>query len=332
MFETSARSTGPDRLTLVAAAVAILLGGGNAIGIRFVVQELDPFWGAALRFGIASVLFLAYVALRRLRLPRGRGLVGVLLYGLLAFGIAFALGFWGLVRVEAGIAMVIMSLVPLITLFLAAAHRLESLSWRGLLGGLAAVVGFLVMFGLDEGSGRSISTAGVVALLVAAVAISEAGVIIKSFPQVHPAVENGLAMGVGTVVLIVLSLSFGETWVLPSEADTNLALLYLVIAGSIVVFSLFIFILSRWTASATSYQFVLTPFVTFPAAAWLLDERLTLPMVVGGLAVVAGVYIGALHPKSLREEALPAQCGPDVMLRTELFEDLEATSLGAGDR
>jgi drug/metabolite transporter (DMT)-like permease len=329
--ETSTRSTGLDRLTLGAAAVAILLGGGNAIGIRFVVQELEPFWGAALRFGAASLLFLAFVALRRLRLPRGRGLVGVLLYGILAFGGAFALGFWGLVRVEAGTAMVIMSLVPLMTLFLAAAHGLERLNWRGLVGGLAAVAGFLIMFGLDDRSGRSISTAGVLALLGAAIAISEAGVIIKSFPQVHPAVENGLAMGVGTVVLIVLSLLFGETWVLPSQADTRFALLYLVVAGSVIVFGLFLFILSRWTASATSYQFVLVPFVTFPAAAWLLDERLTLPMVFGGLAVIAGVYIGALHPESVREDAQPVQCGPDVMLRPGLFDDLESASVRTGD-
>lgn len=308
----------PDRLTLVAAAVVITLGGGNAVGIRFVVQELDPFWAAAIRFGLAASILLAYVRVRRLTLPRGRALVGVVLYGILAFGGAFALGFWGLVRIEAGLAMVILSLVPLITLFLAAAHGLEAFSWRGMVGALSAVVGFLVIFGLDGSAGETISVAGVLAVLAAAIAISEAGVIVKRFPKVHPAVENGLAMGVGTVVLVLLSLSFGETWRLPSQTETTVALLYLVLAGSIIVFGLFLYILSRWTVSAASYQFVLTPFITFPVAAWLLGESLSMPMLVGALVVVAGVYVGALHPSAAKETAVPTQCGPDVMVRKDL--------------
>lgn len=313
----SKKGVSPDQLTLLAALVVIVLGGGNAVGIRFVVRELDPFWGAALRFGTAAALFLAYVWWRRLRLPRGRALFGVVLYGTLAFGAAFALGFWGLVRVEAGLAMVILSLVPLMTLFLAAAHRLEQFSMRGLAGGLAAVGGFLIIFTLDDRGSGSVSVPGVLALVAAALAISEAGVVIKSFPAVNPAVENGLAMTVGTAVLLALSAGFGEAWVLPTETATTVALGYLTVAGSVVVFGLFIFILSRWSASAASYQFVLTPFITFPAAAWLLDERLTLPMVLGAAVVLAGVYIGALHRGGAEEPPIPAQCGPDVMIRHE---------------
>lgn len=313
-------ATTPDRLTLAAAAVVIVLGGGNAVGIRFVVRELDPFWGAAIRFGVAATIFLLYVAVRRLALPRGRALMGVGLYGTLAFGGAFALGFWGLVRIEAALAMVILSLVPLITLFLAAAHGLERFTWRGLIGALAAVIGFIVIFGLDDRSENPVSMVGVIAVLGAALAISEAGVIIKSFPKVHPAVENGLAMLIGTVLLLVLSVSFGETWAMPAEPETTAALAYLIVGGSIIVFALFLFILSRWTVSAASYQFVLTPFITFPAAAWLLGERLTLPMLLGAVGVVAGVYIGAIHPTRRKEATIPAQCGPDVMVRHDLPE------------
>ncbi|HSM44931.1 MAG TPA: DMT family transporter, partial [Acidimicrobiia bacterium] len=269
-----------------------------------------------LRFGAAGLIFIAYVVLRRLSLPRGRALVGVVLYGL-TFGGAFALGFWGLVRVEAGLAMVILSLVPLITLFLAAAHGLERFTTRGLAGALAAVVGFAVIFGLDRGSGGPVSMAGVFSLVAAAVVVSEAGVIVKSFPQVQPAVENGLGMLVGTALLFVLSVIAGEAQVLPREQETTLALLYLVVAGSLVVFGLFLFILSRWTASAASYQFVLTPFVTFPAAAWLLGETLTLPMLLGAIVVATGVYVGALHPTKRGAEAAPVQCGPDVLVGDE---------------
>lgn len=317
MTETKSEVSAPDRLTFLAAAVVIFLGGGNAVGIRFVVQELDPFWGAAMRFGLAAAIFLAFVAVRRLALPRGRALTGVVLYGVLSFGGAFAFGFWGLVRVEAGLAMLILSLVPLITLFLAAAHGLEALSSRGVFGALAAVAGFGVIFLLDDRDGQTISMAGVAAVFAAAVAISEAGVIVKRFPKVNPAVENGLAMAVGTGVLLVLSLISGEVWAIPRQGDTVAAMAYLILGGSVVVFALFIFILSRWTASAASYQFVLTPFITLPVAAWLLGERLSATMLVGAVVVVAGVYAAALHPTRPKEATIPAQCGPDVMIRQD---------------
>ena len=312
---TDLRST-QRGFTLLAAAVAIVLGGGNAIGIRFLVRELDPFWGASLRFGAAAALFLLFVAARRLTLPRGRALIGVALYGVLAFGVAFSLGFWGLVRVEAGLAMVLLSVIPLMTLFLAAAHGLEPLSWRGLAGGLAAVVGFMIIFLVDDRAEGTVSAVGVLAVLAAALAISEAGVVIKSFPTVNPAVENGLAMAIGTVILLGLSIVTGETRVMPTMPETVGALLYLVLAGSVVVFGLFIYILTRWSASAASYQFVLTPFITLPAASWLLDERLSASMLVGAVAVVGGVYLGALHPKA-DPEMDSAQCGPDLLLRLD---------------
>lgn len=314
---SSPKDAGVDRITLLAAATAIVLGGGNAIGIRFLVRELDPFWGASLRFGLAALLFLGFVAVRRISLPRGRALLGVVLYGVLAFGVAFALGFWGLVRVEAGLAMVILSVVPLATLFLAALHGLEKLTWRGVAGALSAVVGFVIIVAFADGSAGEVSIPGVLAVLGAAVAISEAGVVVKRFPKVSPAVENGLAMAVGTVVLVILSTVSGESWIAPTQGETLAALAYLVLAGSIVVFGLFIFILSRWSASAASYQFVLTPFVTLPAAAWLLDEQLTTAMLLGALAVIAGVYVGALHPKARSEDVAAVQCGPDVLLRLE---------------
>lgn len=323
---TRPATSAPDRLTLLAAAVAIALGGGNAVGIRIVVQELDPFWAASIRFGAAATIFLLYTAARRLALPRGRALTGVVLYGMLAFGVAFALGFWGLVRVEAGLAMLILSLVPLLTLFLAAAHGLEPFSVRSLVGALGAVAGFAVIFIFDDGGARQFSVAGVVAILVAGIAISEAGVVVKAFPKVNPAVENGLAMAVGTIVLLVISAFFGESWVAPGDGETIAAMAYLVVAGSVVVFGLFVIILSRWTATAASYQFVLAPFVTLPVAAWLLSERLSAAMLVGAVIVAAGVYVAALHPHRTKEALAPIQCGPDVMVRHdgETAQDLIA--------
>ena len=72
--------------------------------------------------------------------------------------------------------------------------------------------------------------------------------------------------------------------------------IYLVIAGSVGVFRLYVVVFRHWTASAASYQLVLIPLVTVAHSAWLQDERITWVFAAGSVAVLLGVYLGALRP------------------------------------
>jgi drug/metabolite transporter (DMT)-like permease len=85
-------------------------------------------------------------------------------------------------------------------------------------------------------------------------------------------------------------------------AETQLAVGYLVLASA-VMFALFIFVIHRWTASAASYMAALLPVTAVIAAAILLGEPITLAMVLGGIVVLAGVYLGALAPTGAVEPA-----------------------------
>ena len=63
-------------MALAAFGVGTVLAGGNAVGVRVSNRELDPLWGAGLRFALAACLLGAVMALMRLPLPHGRALVG----------------------------------------------------------------------------------------------------------------------------------------------------------------------------------------------------------------------------------------------------------------
>ena len=63
---------------------------------------------------------------------------------------------------------------------------------------------------------------------------------------------------------------------------------------SIGLFALFLFTLKRWTASRVSYAFVLTPIVASTLGSALAGEAVTAAMVIGGITVLAGVYVGVL--------------------------------------
>jgi drug/metabolite transporter (DMT)-like permease len=149
---TKGNVSGVDGLTLLAFLAVVVLGGSNAVAVRFSNFELPPFWGAAFRFASAAAIFWVIVFVRRIELPRGRSLMGVLIYGTLTIGISYAFLYWGLVYVPASLAIVLLTLGPLFTFLFAWAHRQEAFRWRGLIGAIVAFVGILIGLGAEIGS------------------------------------------------------------------------------------------------------------------------------------------------------------------------------------
>jgi len=100
----------------------------------------------------------------------------------------------------------------------------------------------------------------------------------------------------------------GEPRLLPQRATTWVAVGYLVVVGSVVVFVLYLVVLRYWAASRAAYGFVLIPFVTVLLSAWLDQEPLGVGLLLGGLLVLAGVYVGALRPtRPLPGEVTPSR-------------------------
>jgi drug/metabolite transporter (DMT)-like permease len=287
-----------ERVALASFVAIAVLAGGNAVGIRFSNRELDPLWGAGLRFALAAAVLATVMAVLRQPLPRGRALTGALLYGALNFGGAFALAYYALVRVHAGLGQTLLALVPLATLLLAVAQRQERLRAAAVVGTLLALVGIALISQVP--SGASVPPLSLLAAVGSALCFAEAAVLVRRFPRVHPVTMNAVGMTAGAALLVGGSLLAGEAIVLPGRAATWAAVGYLVVVGSVVVFVLYVVVLRYWTASRAAYVFVLIPLVTVALSVWLDDERLGAGLVLGGLLVLAGVYVGALRPTRAR--------------------------------
>lgn len=279
-----------DRRVVVAYVVGIVLAGGNAVGVSFTVQELAPFWGAALRFVAASLVLLGVAVALRRAFPRGRALLGALLYGALGFGGAYAFAYLAIRDLGPGFAQVALAIVPLMTLLLAVAHRQERFRWEGLVGAALAAAG---IFLASRGQLGGVALASVFLVVGSAACIAEASIVVKGFPKGDPVAVNAVATATGGLMLLALSAVSDETWAAPERPATWAALVYLVIVGSVVVFMIYLFVLAHWPASVSAYQFVLLPFVTVALAAALQDAPVTLGLVVGGGVVLLGVYVGA---------------------------------------
>src|SRR5690606_36195976 len=109
------------------------------VGVRFSNHELAPFWGAGLRFSLAALTFVAIALALRLRWPTGRLLALTAAYGLLSFGLFYALMYWALQRVTAGMARVVMAMVPVVSVRFTWVARLEPLRRRVVVGAAVAL-------------------------------------------------------------------------------------------------------------------------------------------------------------------------------------------------
>src|SRR3989304_3629870 len=158
--------TGSTNLTYLVFFVVVLIGGSNAVAVRFSNMELPPFWGAAFRFGAAALLFWAVVWRQRVPIPNGRALAGVMIYGALTIGVSYDLLYWALLSVQASLLMVLMSLGPLLTFFFAWGHGQAKFRWQGLIGALVAFSG--IILGVGGEFGASVPLLPLAALLVAA--------------------------------------------------------------------------------------------------------------------------------------------------------------------
>ena len=282
------------RWTLVAFLVGAVLSSGNPIAVKFSNAELEPFWGATLRFALAAALMLTVMAVLRLRFPRGRALLGAVLYGIFNFGLAFACLFHALVELGAGFLQILLAVIPLITLLLVVVQRLERLRPAAVVGAMLALGGVLLMSQVALDASVSIGT--ILVAMGAAFCLAEGAVLVRIFPPEHPVTLNAVGMTVGAGVLLIASLLAGNRMVLPELQATWLALAYMVVIGTGVVFLLWVYVLEHWEASRAAYNFVLLPPITLFFSNLITGEDVGVEVGFGGLLILAGVYIGALRP------------------------------------
>jgi drug/metabolite transporter (DMT)-like permease len=282
----------PNRSVLIAFVLTVLLAGNNAIAVRFSNVEIPPLFGAAFRFAVAGLLLFGMVVILHLPLPRGRSLLGAFIFGMIGTGINYALMYNALEHLQAGTAMVILALVPLLTFLLACIHKQEAFRWKSFIGALLAAGGILII--VRGQINAQVPILPVLAVIGAAACFAEAAVVLKIFPQSHPITTNAVALSTGSVILFILSALWRERPVLPSLTATWGSVIYLIIFGSVITFVLTVYVIKNWTASASAYQFVLFPFVTITMGAWLAHETVSSELLLGAVLVLSGVYLGGI--------------------------------------
>jgi drug/metabolite transporter (DMT)-like permease len=142
---------------------------------------------------------------------------------------------------------------------------------------------------------ESIPPLALLAALASVLCFAQALVLIRQLPPIHPVALNSVGMVAGALVLLTVSVLLGEPKVIPHRIETWAAVAYVVVFGSVVAFLLHVYVAQNWGASRAAYAMVVIPLITITLSTWLEQEPITGGLLVGGVLVLGGVYLGALR-------------------------------------
>ncbi len=281
----------------MAFALCCSVWGSTFLFIRMGNDTTPPVWGAAVRLGLAAVLFTVVAWALRAPWPRGAQLRAAWWFGLVDFGVSLPLLYWGEQRVPSGIAAVLFATIPLSTSVFARIAGLEPLRPRIVGASIVAIGGAGLLF--SSSLGGTYEPARLVAVWLAATTAALAGVMLKRAPGAHPFAMNAWAHGIGAVICVAASRVLGEPQLVPQGAAW-IPIGYLTIVGSIGAFATFAWLLQRWPVTRISFIAVIVPVVALFLGVTFRGERPGAMAVLGSAVILGAVVTGILGDRRAR--------------------------------
>ena len=285
MEKTEADAPRPLYVALALAAV-YLIWGSTYLGIRFALEGgFPPFLLGGVRFIIAGGLMYAFLRWRGVPAPTRAQWGNAAMMGV--FLLVLGNGMVNLAEktVSSGMTAVAVASAPLWMGIFAAmrGQKPSRMEWIGL------GIGFLGVLWLNAGSSLTASPVGLVALLVASLAWSFGSIWSRGRDLPSPFMASAAQMLCGGVAMCIVGAAIGERFHGLPSAHALAAFAYLIVFGSIVGFSAYIWLLHHVRpALAGSYAYV-NPAIAVALGAWLAHERFGAHELVAMGVILLGV-------------------------------------------
>jgi drug/metabolite transporter (DMT)-like permease len=297
---------------LLAFAIIYFVWGSTFLAIRVGVREVPPFLLAGMRFLVAGIVLYGWMRARGTPSPTAREWSAATFLAILIFVFDYGLLFWAERRVPSGIAAVMMATIPV---FMAIAEivflRTQRLTLRLGLALLVGLAGVAVLVGHTMSLGEApVDTAGACALIAAAVSWSVAASLTRKLPlPAAKAMSSGAQMLAGGVLLTLTAALLGEFrgfHVRAVSLGAWLALAYLIVAGSIVAFTAYVWLIHHESPTKVGTYAYVNPVVAVLVGYFLGGEAIGPRTMVGTVLVLVGVVVITTTPKPKVELATEA--------------------------
>ena len=262
-----------------------LIWGSTYLGIRIALESYPPFLMAAIRFPLAGGLLYAFLRWRGMVAPTPRQWFNCFVTGSLLLGLGNGLVCYAEQTVASGITAVAVASVALVMAIVAGIYG----QWPNRMEWLGLIVGFAGVVVLNFGGELRGSPAGAIALVVATIGWAFGSVWSKHQDMPQPMMSAAAQMLCGGASLALIALVRGEHLSGWPTTHATLALAYLIVAGSLLGFSAYIYLLHHTRpALASSYAYVNPP-VAVLVGVWLAGETVTTLDIIGMIVILASV-------------------------------------------
>lgn len=275
------------------AVVSSALGGTAAAITRYLVSSADPITLAILRWGIGVLCVLPTALFLRVRWPQRRDWLAVVALGICFFGLFFVLYNIAVSYTTAARASLALSTLPLQTMVVGALLGIEPLTKRKTVGVCIAVFG--VFAALASGLSAAPRGAWRGELIMTGAVLCMAFYNVWSRPFIQRSSALGfltVGMGAGAVALVAVGLLTGRIAILDTFGVPQwLAGVYLGVGGGALAFILWVLALERATPTRVANTMTVNPIAAGLLATQLVGEPITLNLIIGLIAVFAGIWI-----------------------------------------
>lgn len=293
---------------LLAFAIIYFVWGSTFLAIRVGVREVPPFLLAGMRFLVAGILLYAWMRVKGTPSPTMREWRSASLLAVLIFVLDYGLLFWAERRVPSGIAAVMMATIPvfiaLSEILILKTQRLTVRLAAALIVGLAGVT---VLVSHTGGFGDApIDTLGACALILGAISWSAATALTRKMPlPSEKAMSSGAQMLAGGVLLTLTSALLGEFRGFHFQvvsAQAWLALTYLIVAGSILGFTAYVWLIHHESPTKVGTYAYVNPVVAVSVGYFLGGESIGARTIAGtALVLVSVIVITTTSAKKIAE-------------------------------
>ena len=298
----------------LALATIYVVWGSTFMAITIAVRDVPPLVAMGIRHTAAGALILAWA------LPRGDAggdRIGwtQVRAGFIFGGALFLLGHGGLAwaqqTVPSGVASLLIGTIPLWMALLDRIFFGKRLHASATLGLVAGFVGLALLF--DPFGAGSFDRLGAVVVVGSALAWAAGSLYSRGAPlPARPLVSAGLAALCGGALLLVVGAASGELGDIHWTADALGAIAYLVVVGTIVGFTAYVWLLRNAPTSLVATYAYVNPVIAVALGAGLLGEEVTAQMLLAGAVILGSVALivrksgEALEPgRGLRRRAAP---------------------------
>lgn len=278
-----------DFRALIMGLSFVVMWSSAFTSARIAVAYASPLLLLSVRFLISGLLAMLIARLlgQRIDLTRKQW-IAVVLFGLLQNGVYLGANFVAMQWIEAGLAAIIASLLPLLVALASWLFLGEKLPKVAVIGLGAGLVGVLIIMGSRLSEGADLT--GVILAFVGVLALTGATLLVRgAVGSGNVLMVVGLQMLVASAALFPVSLVF-ETWHVEWTVSLIVAFAYTTIVPGVIATLIWFLLVRRIGAvPAASFHF-LNPFLGVAIAALIVGEALTITDVIGVAVITAGIF------------------------------------------